>query len=80
MTQLIHQIKHVDQFDYLIFVCLLQDLLTLSLVHHNIFEFLKQLNNDQRMLENMNHVPVNARCRARFYSMLPYLIQRVVLA
>ena len=52
MTQLIHQIKHVDQFDYLIFVCLLQDLLTLSLVHHNSFEFVKRLNNDQRMLEN----------------------------
>ena len=74
MTQLIHWIKHADQFDYIIFVCCLQYLLTSSLVRHNIFEFVKQLNDDQRILENMNHSitdltnRINAQCRACFYS------------
>ena len=40
MTQLIHWIKHADQFDYIILICHLQYLLT-SLVHHYIFEFVK---------------------------------------
>ena len=68
MTQLIHWIKHADQFDYIIFVCCLQYLLTSSLVRHNIFEFIKRLNDNQRILENMNHAPV----------FTPNLIQRVV--
>ena len=56
MTRLIHPIKHADQFDYIIFVsCHLQYLLTSSLVRHNVFEFIKRLNNDQGILENMNH-------------------------
>ena len=68
MTRLIHRIKHADQFDYIIFVCCLQYLLTSSLVRHNIFEFIKRLNDNQRILENMNHAPV----------FTPNLIQRVV--
>ena len=57
MTRVIHRIKSADQFDYMIFVCCLQYLLTSSLVRNNIFEFVKQLNDDQRILENMNHRP-----------------------
>jgi hypothetical protein len=68
MTQLIHWIKHVDRFDYNIFVCCLQYLLTSSLVRHNIFEFVKRLNNNQRILENMKHALI----------FTPNLIQRVV--
>ena len=68
MTRLIHRIKHADQFDYIIFVCCLQYLLTSSLVRHNIFEFVKRLNNNQRILENMNHALI----------FTPNLIQRVV--
>ena len=56
--------------EYIIFVCCLQYLLTSSLlVRHNIFEFVKRLNEDnQRILENMNHAP----------AFTPNLIQRVV--
>ena len=68
MTQLIHWIKHADHFYYIIFVCCLQYLLTSSLVRHNIFEFVKRLNDNQRILENMNHAPV----------FTPNLIQQVV--
>ena len=72
MTQLIHRIKHVDQFDYLIFVCCLQYLLTLSLVCHNIFEFVKRFNDDQQVLENMNHRPDESDQRAM---PRPFLLQ-----
>ena len=58
MTQLIHRIKQAYQFNYIIFVCCLQYLLTSSLVRHNIFEFVKRLNDNQRILENMHHAPV----------------------
>jgi hypothetical protein len=52
---LINWIKHADQFNYVIFVCRLQHLLTSSVVHHIYFEFEKRLNAGQRILENMNH-------------------------
>ena len=72
MTQLIHWIKHADQFDYTIFVRCLHYLLTSSLVRHNIFEFVKRLNDDQRILENMNHRPDESDQRAM---PRPFLLQ-----
>jgi hypothetical protein len=75
MTQLIHRIKHADQFHYIIFVCHLQYLLTSSLVRHNIFEFVKQLNDDQRSLEkheSQYHTPDESDQRAMLH---PFLLQ-----
>ena len=79
MTRLIHRIKHADQFGYIIFVCCLQYyLLTSSLVRHNILEFVRRLNDGQRILENMNHRPEESDQRDAAPVFTPNLIQRVV--